>query len=779
MTIITSNGCSILLGQTVKEVLLQTKTIFYSEQGPLVAQTVAEELKNEFMPNSSVQIVTGREQSDKTKGEFRILLADPGSGSMPPKPPEQGDWMYFRLDKTGNGELIASKPFLIYTLYGQIRDEWSENDVSDFRDGKYLRTRFSWMTGRDDPLTGRTGFFKHRNQRINIDDIESGMRELARLGVSHVVVNELATPFGYEDGPDGEIYYRFYDYLPDLDQYVETKLNRGTYPREYLEGNLASLKLQAGLAEKYGLTPGMHIANPRSVPEELLERYPFLRGARVDHTFRSYRPRYTLTLAHPAVRWHYAELMRTLLREVPQLGFVITLINDSGSGFEYTASLYPGRNGGPYIVKEWLPDDVIARAAAENIIRYYRDLRNAAHEINKDFRIITGLKNIAEESEIIMAGMDNGIDLRMRSQRSDVSKEHWKEQIQSFRAKGSDFYSVASARGSSYVLGVPSPWQTLKRMDRAFKDGYNRIDLELDPYFWVPKSINREVARAFQTGTDRNMDELVKEIAVRWTGPEQSSALLEIWRLADQAIAEVPIHPLYGGEGFTWYRLWVRPLVPDINAIPEPEREYYEKYILSIFNNPNNIDFATDMLWTLESTAESDSVIKRFDGKVWQPLDEAISIAAKAVRESRQPASTKNLFADLRDRLIAFRCYCKTLRNVSAWISGVHGYLRSNDEAEKQSRLNLVKDLVADEIQNIRILLQLWETTSVDFMRVTDFGETMHDYGDNFGELLKRKIDLMQRYGQMTPRIDPDYMWRMPSGSDLKLDDYRNFLDHK
>ena len=173
---------------------------------------------------------------------------------------------------------------------------------------------------------------------------------------------------------------------------METKFNQGTYPPESLEANLNSLKRLAGLADKYGLVPGMDIANPRSVPESLLKRYPFLRGARVDHPFRCFQPRYTLTLAHPAVRWHYAELLRNLLGKVPELGFLTTLINDSGSGFEYTESLYPGRNGGPYVVKEWMPGEVIAKAAAENIIRYYRMMRDVAHETHPHFRIITGLK---------------------------------------------------------------------------------------------------------------------------------------------------------------------------------------------------------------------------------------------------------------------------------------------------------------------------------------------------------------------------------------------------
>ncbi|MCK7478542.1 MAG: hypothetical protein M0C28_15000 [Candidatus Moduliflexus flocculans] len=179
-------------------------------------------------------------------------------------------------------------------------------------------------------------------------------------------------------GAAGEIYYRFYYFSPDLDQFVETPLNAGAYSPEYLEANLALLKENARLAVKYGLTPGLNISSPRSVPDAVLEKHPYLRGARVDHPFRSYRPRFTLTLSHPAVRWHYAELVRRLMKEVPDLGYIYLWTNDSGSGFEYTASLYAGRNGGAYLVREWKSHEAVAKAAAENVLRYFRTLRDAA-----------------------------------------------------------------------------------------------------------------------------------------------------------------------------------------------------------------------------------------------------------------------------------------------------------------------------------------------------------------------------------------------------------------
>ena len=130
---------------------------------------------------------------------------------------------------------------------------------------------------------------------------------------------------------------------------------------------------------------------------------------------------------------------------------------------------------------------------------------------------------------------------------------------------------------------------------------------------------------------------------------------------------------------------------------------------------------------------------------------------------------------DLRDRLVAYRCFAKTLRNLSAWVAGVHGYLAAETEAEKQSRLTVVQEMVASELANAKALLKLWKSSVVDFMPLNAYSETMHNYGVNFGEVLQKKIALMEQYGDRPPHIDPDYMWRMPEGSGITKDDYMGY----
>ncbi len=85
--------------------------------------------------------------------------------------------------------------------------------------------------------------------------------------------------------------------------------------------------------------------------------------------------------------------------------------------------------------------------------------------------------------------------------------------------------------------------------------------------------------------------------------------------------------------------------------------------------------------------------------------------------------------------------------------------------------------MVANELENARELLELWESTDIDFIVLAEQGETTHTYGNNLPILLRKKIELMERYADMRSLyIDPNYMWRMPAGSELKEEELLRVL---
>ncbi len=705
-----------------------------------VERTVAAWFRKTLAPDAA--IVEAPDTAPLRKGTMRIHVLRTVPDASP-------GWFRLRLSPDGGGELTASQPHLLYTAFCRVRDEWLVDDIAAYVQGRTAAMRLPWIEGND-------GFLANLPRLARYYDPEATIQELARIGCSHVTVNELASPAAAEQGVPGEIYPRFYETSPDLDQFVETDLTRGLYPPEYLQANLDLLKKNATLALAYGLTPGLTVCSPRTMPEAFFVKYPYLRGARVDHPFRSYRPRYTPTLSHPVVRWHYAQLMRALMKEVPQLGFLNLWTNDSGSGFEYVSTLYAGRNGGAYLIREWKSDESIARAAGENVVRYLRLLRDAASETNPRFRVITALNWFGSEKDIILNGLGDRLDLNVSP--SDTADTHRWPAMRALETKSSSLFGNARA-AANYVLGVPCPWLASDRLAAAVASGARHLNVAIDPPSLVPWSINREVLRAFQCGPAGTVDGTVESTARRWCGPDTGPVLINAWRLADQAVRSFPDVPLYGTSwAFPWYRHWVRPFVPDISAIPDSERSYYERHMIATFNNPTLIDFGADALWLLMDRDQAAAIVRTCDSLVWNPLDNAIALLKGSLTSQ---VGSGGIIQDQYDRLRALRCYFRTLRNVAGWISGVHGYMTATSRLDQTSMRAAVRATIDDELKNTEDLLHLWNSSATNFMPVSALGENWWIYGENFGQLLERKIDLMKRHRDDTPAVDPNFMWKM------------------
>jgi hypothetical protein len=730
-------------GGRVSDVLKRIVTLEIPTSGYPVERTVVEAMRKTFGQVASVVEVPAGQAL--RKGSFRIQVLRTGTETSP-------RWFRLQLSPDGTGELTASHTHLLYTAFCRVRDEWADNNVEEFAQGRTASIRLPWLEGND-------GMFASLPRFICSYDPEATIQELARLGCSHVSVNVLASPTAYEEGPPGEIYPRFYASSPDLDQFVASDLTRGLYPAEYLQANLSLLKKNVALALAYGLTPGLTICSPRTMPEAFFAKYPYLRGARVDHPYRSYRPRYTATLSHPVVRWHYAQLMEAMMKEVPELGYLYLWTNDSGSGFEYVSTLYAGRNGGAYLIREWKSDESIARAAGENVLRYLRLLRDAASETNQRFRVITSVSWFGAEQDIILGGLGDRLDLYV--QPADTANARRWPVIRALETKGSQLFGTARA-ATNYILGAPCPWLSRERLEAAVAPGVHNMAVTFDPPSLAPWSINREIIRAYQSDTKKSVDEIVESTARRWVGSSEATTLVQAWRLTDRAVGSFPDVPLYGNSwAFAWYRPWVRPFVPNISAIPEDERRYYEQHMIATFNNPTMIDFGADALWLLIDKEQAMSIVRTSDSLVWKPLDEAIALLDASLKRLAQGTSTRDVLQDQRDRLQGLRCYFRTLRNIAGWIAGVRGYMTASSRDAQMAMLSTVRATIDDELKNAEDLLRLWNTSHTNFMPIASLGENWAFYGSNLGELLQKKIDLMKKHREDIPFIDPNFMWRM------------------
>lgn len=766
---------------TIKEALQKTTSIQIPESPLPVEKTCAGEMEALVKPGAGI----GKLDNSGGAG-FRIAVASNAGDvfdKVAAKPPGEGPWAYFQMKEDGSGELVVSHANLLYAYTRRLIEDWISQPVATFEGGKYYSAAFKWHRPLYDYLLTQTW------RTARLVNPEDHIRELARSGYTHVEVNGLAMPVPFERNISGEYYSQFYSYCFALDQYVYSELNKGIYPVEYLTANLNLLKRYSDLGRRYGLEPGLLCFEPRTVPEKLFDKYPTLRGARVDHPFRSRLPRYTLTIAHPLVQAHYREMMQKLLSEVPDLSYMSIWSNDSGAGFEYTSSLYVGRNGGPYLIREWRTHEQIAEVAGKNVVLYMKILKEAADEMNPNFRVALRLEPFKVEHDVIIDNLEDRLDIEVPSllvRGYDLPYEHDKypdisgvagsvqhikmvkqerDLIEERKKQGVASHLVYT-HGNGYnfepLVGLPFPWllhQKLQAMlDRGVSYAANLGGFT--PSSLAPYHINQEVFRGFMLDRSVNVDDVINQKAIQWVGEGSAAVLVETWQQVETAVRWLPPLPLYSHFGFVWLRIWVRPIIPDLHAIPEGERRYYEDYLVSSANNTNLVDLGRDVLFDLITQEYGAQFVKRVDENVLGRLSDAIEVAGGVAKDESLTKETRKVFADQRDRIYALRSWVKCLRSVAAWVAGVYGYLSSRSE-EKKTDWNLyLQDMIDKDIENTHDLHRLWETSTTQFMVVSKSGETSFIYGENFGELLQKKIKLMETYRHVQPRIDSEIMWR-------------------
>ena len=761
----------------IADALTQIESIHVPRHAAPVYRTAADELARAA---GAPILLVDELRDDHASGIFRFL---PDVDELTANASE--DAACFRLTPHGSGFIAVSRPYLLFGFISHLLRHLARADVATVQQPQIYPAAFAWQRSVYDYFLTQEGRIQRGLNR------ETYVRRLAQSGFTHIEVNGLAFPMALETGPKGEAYPMFYTYCPALDQFVSSRLNHGLYPDYYLSANFASLKRNAKLARRCGLVPGLLCFEPRSVPEEFFARYPMLRGARVDHPFRSFKPRYNMTIAHPKVREHYAEMMTRVMDEVPDLGFLSIWTNDSGAGFEHTSSLYVGRNGGPYLIREWKDHEEIARVAGENVLAFYRLLRDAARRVNPEFRLITRMEPFYTEHETIWQGLRDGLE----AEGASFMARGWEMPYthprypDSHTINGGSIYQAAyddretqlteelagrSSRGHLYfsagahamffpLLGVPYPTLTARRLRVLYERGVRCLAHlgGTHPPELVPFNVNHEILSAFQFDPDLDIEAILHDIAHEWAGTQLAPTLLKAWALTEDAILAFPnMVPLYSTIGFVWYRLWARPLVPNIEAIPAEERAYYEHFMCTTPHNPNNVDLSRDVLFQLTTPEDCQVAVERIDQNLWKPLDEAIA-ALDAVRDEAGAALGEGtVIEDQFVRLSALRCWFMTQRNVAAWIAGVHGYLRADDDSIKSQCRAMLRDAMTREIDNSRHLAVLLGS-EIEFMSMTDQGETPLIHGENLPELLGRRIALMEAHLDDEPFIDAHYIERI------------------
>jgi hypothetical protein len=732
----------------------------------------------------------------KTAG-VTVALASRGlPAGLPAKAKDAAAWMWLRIADNGAGEICATHGSFLFAAVRLLATATGDLTREKLAAGVWLPATFGWHRPHWDACY--TQYWRSARKF----EPEAYVAALAEAGFTHCEVNGLQSHMPFEDMVAWEYYPQFYTYAPGFNHFLDTPLTQGVWPAHYLDANLNHLKKLAGLGRSYGLKPGVCMFEPRTMPERFFAKYPSLRGARVDHPFRSRLPRYTMAQDHPIVQRHYREALQKLIRHVPDLSYMSVWTNDSGAGFEHTSSLYVGRNGGPYMIREWRNHDKVAQAAGESIVRYLKNLQGAAAELNPDFDVILRIEPFKVEHEHIKAGMGGHVTWEAPSllvKGYDVPYSHPKypenraiagslfhttmdqkenDTLAASRAQGVEpvlHYSASGVMNHEPLLGLPFPRMLHEKFNAMRGAGLSRISClgGLTNNTQAPYWPNPVVIQAAQFFPEKPVEQVLSEYATKLVGAGQASALTAAWQDFENALMWQPLVGLYCAFGFCWQRTWDRPFVPDLEAVPAAEREYYERHGCFQHNNPSMVDLGKDVLFDLitkesgtKMTADMDrEVLPRLHALIarLQPLATAQIPAPGAPRSSSTEAAA--VFADLRDRVRAYLHWITSLRNVCAWCETVYGYLGTGDEAVKAACEQKLQAAIDLELANVRGLIELLETTKSEVLVVSGVAENTFFYGENLVAHLKTKLRLTEKYRHSKPRIAPDIFWRPIPGT--------------
>jgi hypothetical protein len=93
-------------------------------------------------------------------------------------------------------------------------------------------------------------------------------------------------------------------------------------------------------------------------------------------------------------------------------------------------------------------------------------------------------------------------------------------------------------------------------------------------------------------------------------------------------------------------------------------------------------------------------------------------------------------------------------------VDSVYGFMAAEEPSHRQQYKLAMRDMMRNEMANSEEIISLFRS-GIEFIALTDQGETPLMYGVNLPELLLQRIELMKAHIDDDPYIDQNYIERM------------------
>lgn len=564
-------------------------------------------------------------------------------------------------------------------------------------------------------------------------DLELQLLEMARMGLESIDINRL-----YDDIPQQvkervnyEDKYQWWDiYSAALDMYYESPLTKGAYDPRMLEQNRQTMLETARIARGLGMKLMFSTFEPRAWPERLFQRYPDLRGPRVDYAVYSCEPEYAPDVNHPWVREHYEYMAEQLMKDVPDLDMIESWAQDSAAGYPWAEGLYPGPNG-PIRGRKF-PLHV-------SVNNFLTSLKKGVEKVNPNTRVHMNLSwgfPRWEEAREVYRNLVPGIKPTI------AAYDMWW-----IKEEGcNDFQLLQEGLGTQWkryapLLGFPYPGNLYKNLCK-FQGEVDNLVMRggITPDYFVPHCINNEVIREFKSkGAALDMDDLLSRFAASWTDDAREAEVLkQAWDLCDKIDASRGSKAFWTTSTFvssrTLFRHMVQPVVPDPSKLSYAESRYYKPYAFwCLATDPAWHDITYFGFERRTSDEQLEETVKYMDSELLPLLRQC---------EKLLEGETNPTLLDIRQRVQCFLYISSTERDQMDVQLQIHRYKENpNQECRDTIRADMERD-----IETTEKFIDLLKNAENVLIPQTSGEETTYMFKSPLWPTLEQKINAMKNH---------------------------------
>jgi hypothetical protein len=496
-------------------------------------------------------------------------------------------------------------------------------------------------------------------------------------------------------------------------------------PEDYVAKNRQLILSKVAVLRELGLSAAFRSNEPRYLSEAFFEKYPYLRGPRVDHPRRSVQKEFALCFHQPETIEMYRNMVNQLFKNIPEIHTLYFSMNDAGSGFCWHDWLYSGPNG-PSNCRNINKSECVT-----TMLDIFKDgARQSGHDVDIYFK---GMFTDEEMNDLVNRLPDNCF---LEGRNTPPMKSI--HTMFGYPVRG-----MINPLSILRTLGRPSD-STPERYVLSFWTSYSRAHDRLEIIEKVIDIVEDHLRNPVGEG-ELNALQSLRKLCVRWGGEKNAESLFNAFVRLDNTISENRgalrgLDPLYWGVSA---RHITRPLVFAPERLTPEEERYFLPHIFNV-----SVDEARNDYMDIHG-GNRELPLNAVDN-----LLEDLKKVYKAI-ENIQNAPEQKFLTDMSKALHLYTCVLRSCvnfndaqiirnRNKEILAGPVHRPNKTPTWTGDQDFLDFI-EIMRDELDNTLEMIGLLENGGMDLIcyAKAPFPEDTFILGANLIDQLKKKQKIM------------------------------------